>query len=462
MIKRAFGPPPDGVRFRPRLRPILASVALGLAVLSCGALLSGPAGAQQAEQAAEPPTAAPETQGYTLGVGDTVAVTVFGRPDLTGEFMIGPAATIRLPLIGSLPAAGRTLQEIEADVERRLAQVLDYEAGVTVDVVAYQPVFVIGDVITPGEHVYTPGMTALKAFAKAGGLPSLSQLPSSQAVELAIIGRELRLAQADLYALLVRRAALDAALDGASKIELPDELQAKKDSRLVAELIARETALLESDRAALEEVRALKRQQQEQLQEEIGSLVKEGKSLAAQANLVQKELRNMEALAQKGLTTNARMLDLQQMRSSIQADRHRQAAFLSRARQEQTRLESEIKEAEAAWRRERLQERVVVTADIERARTRVEGIKAELAALSELDGEQLVAGPRNLEFTIRRSDGKGMETLTASSTTPLRPGDVLVVEAGLSSDTGAQIGVLRTPQRSRNDPETLARARPVN
>jgi polysaccharide export outer membrane protein len=107
---------------------------------------------------------------YRLGPEDQVRVTVFNDPRLTGEFRVTDAGTLALPLVGSIPAAGRTTTEVERAIEREMAQRnLFRDPSVAVQVVTYRPVFVLGQVERGGQFPYQPGMTALSAVAVAGG-----------------------------------------------------------------------------------------------------------------------------------------------------------------------------------------------------------------------------------------------------------------------------------------------------
>jgi polysaccharide export outer membrane protein len=107
---------------------------------------------------------------YRLGPEDQVRVTVFNDPRLTGEFRVTDAGTLALPLVGSIPAAGRTTTEVERAVEQVMAERnLFRDPSVAVQVVTYRPVFVLGQVERGGQFPYQPGMTALSAVAVAGG-----------------------------------------------------------------------------------------------------------------------------------------------------------------------------------------------------------------------------------------------------------------------------------------------------
>lgn len=107
---------------------------------------------------------------YRLGSGDQLRVLVFGEEQLTGEFRVDDQGRIAMPLIGSVEAAGRSPKELEGDIAASLTKG-DYlkNPHVTVEVIAYRPIFVLGEVTKPGQYPYQPGMTFLTAVAVAGG-----------------------------------------------------------------------------------------------------------------------------------------------------------------------------------------------------------------------------------------------------------------------------------------------------
>lgn len=107
---------------------------------------------------------------YRLGPGDQLRVITFGEEQLTGEFRVDDQGRIALPLLGSITAAGRSPKELEAGIETAL-QERDFlrNPHVTVEVIAYRPIFVLGEVSKPGQYPYQPGMTLLTAVAVAGG-----------------------------------------------------------------------------------------------------------------------------------------------------------------------------------------------------------------------------------------------------------------------------------------------------
>jgi Polysaccharide biosynthesis/export protein/SLBB domain len=107
--------------------------------------------------------------GYVLGPGDKVRVSVFGEEDLGGEYRIDSSGMVRLPLIGTVRAAGYTTPALETAIAGALAQGYLKNPRVNVEVSVYRPFYVIGAVNHPGEYPYVANMTALNAVAFGGG-----------------------------------------------------------------------------------------------------------------------------------------------------------------------------------------------------------------------------------------------------------------------------------------------------
>jgi polysaccharide export outer membrane protein len=108
--------------------------------------------------------------GYRLGINDEVRVITFGQEQLTGQFRINDRGNLAVPLLGAVPADGLTTAELERSIERRLKEKdLLQNPSVSVDVITYRPVFILGEVAKPGQYPYQPGMTVLTAVALAGG-----------------------------------------------------------------------------------------------------------------------------------------------------------------------------------------------------------------------------------------------------------------------------------------------------
>lgn len=107
---------------------------------------------------------------YHLSPGDEVRIITVGQDELTGQFSIDDSGKIAVPMLGNLPAAGLGPSELGREVAGALQKDgLIRAPSVSVEVVRYRPVSVLGEVNKPGAFDYQPGMTLLSAVAQAGG-----------------------------------------------------------------------------------------------------------------------------------------------------------------------------------------------------------------------------------------------------------------------------------------------------
>jgi polysaccharide export outer membrane protein len=106
---------------------------------------------------------------YKLSSGDQIKVTVYGHEDLSGEFEIDSEGSIALPLVDEVTAAGLTAEELEGLITDKLMPDYLRNPSVTVEVLSYRPIFIIGEVKAPGAYPYSNGMTVINAVALAGG-----------------------------------------------------------------------------------------------------------------------------------------------------------------------------------------------------------------------------------------------------------------------------------------------------
>ncbi len=106
---------------------------------------------------------------YTLDSGDRLRVVVFGQEGLTNAYIVDAAGCIDMPLIGQVLARGATTEELAHRIAAKLRDGFIREPHVAVEVEAYRPFFILGEVTAPGQYPYVPRMTAETAVAIAGG-----------------------------------------------------------------------------------------------------------------------------------------------------------------------------------------------------------------------------------------------------------------------------------------------------
>ncbi|MEX6505055.1 polysaccharide biosynthesis/export family protein [Jiella sp. M17.18] len=106
---------------------------------------------------------------YHFDSGDVLRVTVFEQDGLSKTYPVDKAGYIAMPLVGTVPARGRTAKQLETEIAERLRDGYLTDPNVTVEVEQYRPFFIMGEVNTGGQYSYVPGMTVQKAVAIAGG-----------------------------------------------------------------------------------------------------------------------------------------------------------------------------------------------------------------------------------------------------------------------------------------------------
>jgi polysaccharide export outer membrane protein len=115
------------------------------------------------------PTAMPV--GYAAPMGVPVRYDASYHLDAGDQLRVAIDAggSITMPLIGAVPARGRTPAGLAGDIAARLRNGYIREPSVAVEIEAYRPFFILGEVAAPGQYPYVPNMTVESAVAIAGG-----------------------------------------------------------------------------------------------------------------------------------------------------------------------------------------------------------------------------------------------------------------------------------------------------
>ena len=149
-----------------RTAPVAVAPQTSLDTIAYGLSYAGPAPIAVAY--AEPAPVQYDAS-YHLDAGDRLRVVVYGQEGLTNAYAIDAGGSITMPLIGSIPARGRTPAGLAAEISARLRGGFIRDPSVAVEIEAYRPFFILGEVAAPGQYPYVPNMTVESAVAIAGG-----------------------------------------------------------------------------------------------------------------------------------------------------------------------------------------------------------------------------------------------------------------------------------------------------
>lgn len=115
-------------------------------------------------------TLAQDSGEYRLAAGDKISIQVFDEDDLTMESRIGDSGVMNYSYLGSVGVAGKTTVELEKEITALLKNGYLVNPSVNITITEYRPFFIDGEVKSPGDYPYQPGLTLDKAISLAGGL----------------------------------------------------------------------------------------------------------------------------------------------------------------------------------------------------------------------------------------------------------------------------------------------------
>jgi polysaccharide biosynthesis/export protein len=120
--------------------------------------------------------ATPVNGAYTIGPLDVLDISVFQVPELTKSVQVADTGTVNLPLVGEIPAAGRTAQQLERDLTSRLGATYLQNPQVTVYVKDYnsQRVTISGAIKKPGVYPIKGNTSLLQLVSMAEGMDTNS------------------------------------------------------------------------------------------------------------------------------------------------------------------------------------------------------------------------------------------------------------------------------------------------
>jgi polysaccharide export outer membrane protein len=117
-------------------------------------------------------SAAPQLDpGYRLGPEDVMLISVWKDEQLTREVVVRPDGMFSFPLVGDVAAEDRAVDEIRADLVKRLTKYIpNANVSVAVTKVLSYKIYVVGRVNKPGEYLIGHYTDVLQALSLAGGL----------------------------------------------------------------------------------------------------------------------------------------------------------------------------------------------------------------------------------------------------------------------------------------------------
>ncbi|HEY1541580.1 MAG TPA: polysaccharide biosynthesis/export family protein [Xanthobacteraceae bacterium] len=386
---------------------------------------------------------------YRLGVQDKVRIKVIDWRASKGEYKeldaledvytVNPAGAVSLPLVGDIPAEGKTTEELSlviADTIQKRSGLLS-RPGVSVELDKFRPIYVAGEVEHPGEYQFRPNLTVLQAVSIAGGMRRVTEAGLLRLERDRIVATgDHNVARLELRRAIARRARLLAEQQGLDDIPMPPALKSEPDAdKLIAgerALMQARADLLRSQVTGLKDVKAL-------YEQEVRSLADKTKSLEREIALVKRNLGNVSSLVQKGLAVTGRELALEQTVGDLEGRLLDAEVASVRAQEEARKADRDADD----FKSKRMES---VNDDLQKTRHEVEEASAKVATANQLVDEATVVAPRlalerddtslrkPVYSILRKVDGKSMQ-IPADQNADVQPGDVVRVDIKSSRPT---------------------------
>ncbi len=108
---------------------------------------------------------------YLINKGDKLRIDVWQEENLQVDVMVSPDGMISFPLVGVVPASGKTLVELQLLMREKLSEYIPSpEVNVSLMAIEGNVIYVLGEVAHPGPYIMQNNLHIIQALSLAGGL----------------------------------------------------------------------------------------------------------------------------------------------------------------------------------------------------------------------------------------------------------------------------------------------------
>ncbi|ODT82088.1 MAG: hypothetical protein ABS76_09700 [Pelagibacterium sp. SCN 64-44] len=347
---------------------------------------------------------------------------------LGGDLEVGPDGSVTVPTLGAIDVGSFTADQLGAEIGRRLQAKLGLldAPDASVQILDYPPVYVVGNVATPGQYAFRPGMTIMQALALAGGEPR-SQEGAPGLSETIRLQSDLDGVNADILRAKARLARLKSEFSGGEQIIFPPELRATDPT--AAEIMEQERRIFQAHFNEFDRQQTGLTQLAELYNAEIDALGQKAQVIDEQIAEAQKQVDALTSLVSAGSATVSRLTDAERILSNLRSDKLDNLIAtmtarenLNRSQRDLAKLQDEQK-SNAALQLQQEQAGLEKMALSQIATTRM------LRQSLQFDQDTTLARTMRTSLSyaiLRQQDGQPV-TLDANEASTLLPGDLVKV-----------------------------------
>ncbi|RVH77172.1 sugar ABC transporter substrate-binding protein [Sinorhizobium meliloti] len=369
---------------------------------------------------------------YRLNSGDVLTFDFLDDAEVPVTAAVSGAGAAQFPLIGAVEVVGLTvpeaLERLRSEYRRRDILV---DPKISLEISTFRPIFVLGEVKTPGSFPFYSGLTVEQAIGLAGGMQVVAANASDRIIARARLRGEIEGASAEIVHEAVYAARLVAQLKSADKIDLADVPEVARDYVTDVPLdgvIELEEKILKADLAASKSQTQILTEGIAQAEggiEILNQLIQQQKDVVENSK---EDVGRIATLRKRGLNTESDLSRAENNASAEQAQLLETFATLARSRQEMSELKLQLAKLEADREKDiltQLQAREIAIKKLISGKHSAEEQILLMAAVAEDESKK-----KQISYTyeIRRNPVGGTPaSIKASPLTALVPGDVLTV-----------------------------------
>ncbi|MBY3037116.1 MULTISPECIES: polysaccharide biosynthesis/export family protein [Rhizobium] len=365
---------------------------------------------------------------------------------LGGEYTVSDEGAVFLPFLGSVSVGNRNNTSLTNEIAKRLQEKIGLvqPPAVTIEILEYPPIYVVGDVTTPGQYKFRSGLTVLQSLAMSGGPFRATSLQQSQTIKLA---GELREIDHSLLRSTAKLARLQAEMTGAKEIIFDQTLGVNQ--QYAAGIYNEERVIFQARANALDRQSKALTELRDLLNSEVGMLGEKVQGSEDNIKSIEDQLTSVKTLVSKGLTVSSRQLDLERLLTTYRSDRLDLVTAIMRGRQA---ISETTRNLEGLYDTRRSE----VASELQSEQASLDQLKLKREMTQKLLLDDLAAGGSSnitdealpLTFTVsRRSEGQ-IRQFQASETTALIPGDVVRVVRPPIADRVSQAAPADLPRET--------------
>ncbi|MBY5766541.1 exopolysaccharide biosynthesis protein [Rhizobium leguminosarum] len=365
---------------------------------------------------------------------------------LGGEYTVSDEGAVFLPFLGSVSVGNRDNPSLTNEIAKRLQEKIGLvqPPAVTIEILEYPPIYVVGDVTTPGQYKFRSGLTVLQSLAMSGGPFRATSLQQSQTIKLA---GELREIDHSLLRSTAKLARLQAEMTGAKEIIFDQTLGVNQ--QYAAGIYNEERVIFQARANALDRQSKALTELRDLLNSEVGMLGEKVQGSEDNIKSIEDQLTSVKTLVSKGLTVSSRQLDLERLLTTYRSDRLDLVTAIMRGRQA---ISETTRNLEGLYDTRRSE----VASELQSEQASLDQLKLKREMTQKLLLDDLAAGGSSnitdealpLTFTVsRRSEGQ-IRQFQASETTALIPGDVVRVVRPPIADRVSQAAPADLPRET--------------